>query len=44
MNVYHCVDREQVEKYLKSLTDNLLMGVIDEESVDMKVREEDKNL
>ena len=42
MNVYHCVDREQVEKYLKSLTDNLLMGVIDEESVDMKVREEDK--
>ena len=42
MNVYHCVDREQVEKYLKPLTDNLLMGVIDEESVDMKVREEDK--
>lgn len=26
----------------KPLTDNLLMGVIDEESVDMKVREEDK--
>ena len=42
MNVYHCVDREQVEKYLKSLTDNLLMGVIDEESVDMKVREEQR--
>ena len=42
LNVYRSVSREQVEKYLKPLTDNLLMGVIDEESVDMKVREEDK--
>ena len=29
MNVYHCVDREQVEKYLNPLVDDLLMGVID---------------
>ena len=32
MNVYHCVDREQVEKYLNPLVDNLLMGVIEEQA------------
>ena len=32
MNVYHCVDRAQVEKYLTPLTDELLMGVIEEKS------------
>ena len=42
MNVYRCVDREQVEKYLKPLADNLLMGVVEEESANMVVREEDK--
>ena len=42
MNVYRCVDREQVEKYLKPLTDNLLMGVVEEQSANMVVREEDK--
>lgn len=42
MNVYHCVDREQVERYLKPLTDNLLMGVVEEQSTGMTVREEDK--
>lgn len=42
MNVYHCVDREQVEKYLKPLTDNLLMGVANECSRGIPVREEDK--
>ncbi len=42
MNVYNCVDREQVEKYLKPLTDSLLMGVLDEESQKMTVRDEDK--
>lgn len=42
MNVYHCVSREQVEKYLVSLTDHLLMGVITEQSAGMTVREEDK--
>lgn len=42
MNVYHCVDREQVEKYLKPLTDSLLMGVVEEQSSTMTVRKEDK--
>ena len=42
MNVYHCVHREQVEKYLKPLTDGLIMGVIDEQSKGITVRDEDK--
>ncbi len=41
MNVYRCVDREQVEKYLKPLTDGLIMGVIDEQSKGITVRDED---
>lgn len=43
INVYRCVDRGQVEKYLSPLVDNLLMGVIEEESAGMTVRSEDKN-
>ena len=42
MNVYRCVHREQVEKYLEPLVDNLLMGVIEEESAGITVRQEDK--
>lgn len=42
MNVYRCVHREQVERYLKPLVDNLLLGVINEEAAGMTVREEDK--
>lgn len=42
LNVYRCVDKEQVEKYLKPLTDNLIMGVIEEQSVGKLVRDEDK--
>ena len=42
MNVYHCVDRAQVEKYLTPLTDELLMGVIEEKSKGVRVRSEDK--
>ena len=38
----YSVDRAQVEKYLKPLTDNLLMGVIDERAEGITVREEDK--
>ena len=37
MNVYHCVDREQVEKYVNPLVDDLLMGVIEERSAGMSV-------
>ena len=42
MNVYRCVNREQVEKYLTPLTDDLLIGVINELSAEMVVRAEDK--
>ncbi len=42
MNVYKCVDKERVEMYLKPLVDNLLLQVINEESVGITVREEDK--
>lgn len=41
-NVYRCVHREQVEKYLTPLVDDLILGVIDEESSGMTVRDEDK--
>lgn len=30
VNVYNCVDKAQVEKYLKPLTDDLLFGVVEE--------------
>lgn len=42
LNVYRCVHREQVEKYLQPLVDQLLLGVIDEESSGTAVRDEDK--
>ena len=42
MNVYHCVSMEQVEKYLKPLTDQLLLDVLNELSKDMVIQEQDK--
>ena len=42
LNVYRCVHREQVEKYLMPLVEDLLLGVIEEESCKMTVRDEDK--
>lgn len=42
MNVYHCVDHAQVERYLKPLTDRLLLGVIDEKSAGIPLREDDR--
>ena len=42
MNVYRCVPREQVEKYLKPLVDRLILEVIEEEIRDLRVRDEDK--
>lgn len=42
MNVYRCVNREQVEKYLIPLTDQLIMGVITERAASMTVREADQ--
>ena len=42
LNVYRCVHREQVEKYLQPLVDQLILDVIDEESDGITVRDEDK--
>ena len=42
MNVYRCVHREQVERYLKPQVDSLVMGVLDEQSENITVRQEDK--
>lgn len=42
MNVYKCVRREQVEEYLNPLVDDLMLGIIEEESRGAVVRDEDK--
>ena len=42
LNVYRCVHREQVEKYLQPLVDQLLLNVINEEAMGITVRDEDK--
>ena len=42
LNVYHCVHREQVEKYLQPLVDQLLLNVINEEAAGITLRDEDK--
>ena len=43
MNVYRCVDRGQVEKFLSSPVDALVRGVINEAADGMTVREEDRD-
>lgn len=43
MNVYRCIHKEQVERYLNPLVDNLIMGVVEEECAGMTVRDEDKS-
>lgn len=42
VNVYHSVSREQVELYLYKVTYGLLIGVVEEQSAGMSVRDEDK--
>ena len=42
MNVYRCVSRERVEKYLAPLADELIRGVIEEKAQGMQVLEADK--
>ncbi len=42
LNVYRCVHREQVEKYLQPLVDQLLLNVINEEAAGITVLDEDK--
>ncbi|PXV89200.1 TetR family transcriptional regulator [Lachnotalea glycerini] len=41
-NAYHSISREQVEIYLYKLTYDLLIGVVNEQSFGMEIREEDK--
>lgn len=41
-NVYHSVCREQVEIYLYKLTYELIIGVVEEKSAGMTIRDEDK--
>lgn len=42
LNVYRCVHREQVEKYLQPLVDQLLLDIIEEKSSGITIREDDK--
>ena len=42
LNVYRCVHREQVERYLQPLVDQLLLEVLNEEIGEMTLRDEDK--
>lgn len=44
VNVYHHVSREQVENYLYKLTSHLLMDIIEEQSHEMVIHNEDKKL
>lgn len=42
MNVYRALDREQVENYLNTQTQGLLLGVIEERAKGMVISEKDK--
>ncbi|MCD7872805.1 MAG: TetR family transcriptional regulator C-terminal domain-containing protein, partial [Clostridiales bacterium] len=42
LNVYRCVHREQVEKYLQPLVDQLILNVLNEEADGITVRDDDK--
>jgi len=42
INVYNCVSREQVEKYLYEVTYHLLINVVKEKSIGIDVKEEDQ--
>ncbi len=41
-NVYHSVQREQIENYMYTVMHHLLIGVVEEQSTDLEVSEEDK--
>ncbi len=43
LNVYRCVHKEQVEKYLQPLVDRVLLDVLNEEAENIHIREDDKN-
>jgi probable dihydroxyacetone kinase regulator len=43
MNVYHSISHDKLEEYLYRLTYDLLIGVVNEKSAGINVREDDKN-
>lgn len=43
VNVYRCVSREQIEKYLDKVTYDLLINVVYEAAKDMEIPEEEKD-
>ncbi len=43
LNAYRCVSRDQMERFLYQLTYNLLRVVVDEQSQDMAIGQEDKD-
>lgn len=43
MNAYNSISREQVERFLYAVTYDLLIGVVEEKSIGINVRDEDKN-
>ncbi|HIQ96006.1 MAG TPA: TetR/AcrR family transcriptional regulator [Candidatus Limivivens merdigallinarum] len=42
LNAYRCISREQLERFLFSLTYGLIMGVVEEKSSGRKITEEEK--
>lgn len=42
VNVYRCVSREQIERYLYQLIHNLVIDVVEDKAVNMTVSEKDK--
>ena len=42
VNVYNSISRDKIEKYLYDVTYNLLINVVEEKSVNLHVRDEDK--
>ena len=41
--VYHSIQREKIENYLFKLTHDLIMGVVQEQSAELSITEEQKN-
>ncbi len=42
LNVYHSVQRENIEQYLSRMVNDLLLGVVEERAKEMTVRDKDK--
>ena len=42
LNAFHCISRDQMERFLFKLTYGLIRGVVDEKSQGVDISEEDK--